>query len=484
MDEMKLLRSSYKQKGSILVTILVTSLFLTMLLLGVMILADANLKRARGRILQLQAQYSAESGADVAIAKLNDSSNPLADTYTGSPTETQVLNAKQYRSTFKTTVVSGSNPKEKVITSTGYVYAPKTATNPTNKRTIRVIAQRSSGTTASSVLSRTIIDVASSVKSISARDIYVNDYLNLQKNSNTIVADSITVVGKDASAQKCSIVGPGVLQKPTSFHDPAQTKAKLSLGFNNCINPPGNYTNSNFDVLANDTSLRPIQSLRIPWNQYMDDIYQPSVSGCSDWTTGGTSRQIPRVGNDKKTHYPDDGSNISATCGTNGNVDLGSDTTFVIRDNVHLRANLCATAACNPIFNNPNPATMRFVFVEGTINFDSLRTTAGSGPIVFVTYGADPASKIKSCPHGGSLYLGKSNIETRAPAAYLLATYGLCLDQTKFALDAPALGGIGGKSVFISTNSGNPWSLRLDPNFPLSQIPIDLSWRQSSYQRL
>ena len=127
---------------------------------------------------------------------------------------------------------------------------------------------------------------------------------------------------------------------------------------------------------------------------------------------------------------------------------------------------------------------MKFVFVEGTINFDSLRTAPGSGPIVFVTYGADPASKTGACPHGGSLYLGKSNIETLAPKAYLLATYGLCIDQTKFSTTQDALGGIAGKSIYVSSNSGNPWSLRLDPTFPVEQIPIDLSWRQTGYQRL
>lgn len=215
----------------------------------------------------------------------------------------------------------------------------------------------------------------------------------------------------------------------------------------------------------------------------MDASYLPSASGnCSDWTTGVSPRQIPRVGNEKMTHYPDAGSNVATNCGTNGSVDLGTGVTYVIRDNVHIRASLCAAAACNPIFTNPT-ATMHFVFVEGTVNFDSIRSTPGSGPIVFVTYGADPASKLKECPHGGSTYLGKSNIETSAPAVYFLATYGVCISKTKFA-SPPSLGGIAGKSIFIASNSGNPWDLYLDPSFPVSQIPIDLSWRQVGYQRL
>lgn len=52
-----------RQKGSILVTILVITMFLTSVLFGLMLLANSNLYRARGRILLLQAQYSAENRA-------------------------------------------------------------------------------------------------------------------------------------------------------------------------------------------------------------------------------------------------------------------------------------------------------------------------------------------------------------------------------------------------------------------------------------
>ena len=472
-----------KSRGSILVTILVITTFLAVLVMSLMLVTSANLVRARARILQLQAQYSAESGADVAIAMLNDLSNPSAEIYSGTNnSEMQVLRNKQYRATFETTVTMGASGKERIITSTGRVYAPATATKPTHTRKIRVVAQRSAGSTASAMLSRTIIDVSSGVKNIFAKEVYVNDYIFLQKNGNFLTAENVKVAGKDATAQKCSITGDGDLQTPPTYTLPGYTRTKLNLAFNNCV-PPGNNSNESFEITANDPSISHIQSMRIPWSQYMDASYLPAAAGnCSDWTTGTTVRQIPRVGNERMTHYPDSGSNVTASCGVDGSVDLGTNITYEIRDNVHIRASLCAAAACNPIFNNPTSG-IHFVFVEGTINFDSIRTTAGSGPIVFVTYGADPASKLKECPHGGSLYLGKSNIETSARAAYLLATYGVCVSQTKFAAP-PSLGGVAGKSIFISSNSGNPWDLYLDPSFPVSQIPIDLSWRQVGYQRL
>ena len=94
-----------RQKGSILVTVLVVTMFLSSILFGLLLLANSNLYRARGRIMLLQAQYSAESGADAAIAMLNSGNSSFA----GSASEVTVLNGNQYRSTYTTAVTTGRN---------------------------------------------------------------------------------------------------------------------------------------------------------------------------------------------------------------------------------------------------------------------------------------------------------------------------------------------------------------------------------------
>ena len=213
----------------------------------------------------------------------------------------------------------------------------------------------------------------------------------------------------------------------------------------------------------------------------MDGTYTSASTGCSDWATGASPRQIPSVLNSKQTHYPDSGSSISASCGTNGDISLGS-AQYNITDNVHIRANLCAANQCTPTFYNPSSSTLRFVFVEGDVNFGSVQTASGSGPIVLVVYGSDPSAFSGSCPYGGAAHIENSG-STSAPALYILATNGVCLQQTKFSSN-PALGGLGGKNIDIATNPGTPFDLSLDPAFPVSQIPIDLSWRSVSYQRL
>ena len=455
------------KQGSIVVTILIVMLLLSTMVFGVVILANSNLFRAWGRILLLQAQYAAESGADNAIATLNNTNS----NFTGTTSDVTVLSNALYKATFATTVAtSGAN---KVITSTGKVYKPATASAPSFTRTIRVTVQETSGSTASSVMASNDIYIASAVKNIVGTNIYVNGFISLAKNVNQLSFSSLTVAGKDTGAQNCSIEGSGSL-----VNNPSSQKATVDVAYNNCISPPGNSSNANFNVTANDSSVSKIQSLYIPWSAYMDSSYQNSPTGCADWTAASPVT-IPSTGNTKKTHYPDTGSGVSTSCGTNGNLNLGSNT-YNITDNVHVRANLCATSACSPTFNNTS-GSLKFIFVEGSVNFGQLTSAAGSSPLVIFAYGTDPGTH-GGCPYGDSVYLGNSG-DTTAPAIYLMSINSVCADKTKFGAN-PALGGLAGKNLYVNTNSGTPFDLNLNLSFPDSQVPINFAWKATGYERL
>jgi len=466
-------------QGSIIVSIMMITAFLVTIIFSLLVLSNSSLVRARSRLLQLQAQYSAESGADSAVAYLNS----IGDSYTGTTAEVTVLTNTLYRATYTVSVTAGSQANEKVITATGKVYSPARETQSQNTRTLKIIAQRGSSNTASSMLSRNIINIESGVKNIKAKSIFTNGYIQMNKNTTSLIAENITVADKYTDASNCSIFGSGNLVKPPAFTTAGQTKTNVVTRYNNCISPPGNSSNTNFNVSANNSNISKVGSTYIPVSQYMDSSYQNSPGACTDWTTGSFPRNIPSVGNTKKTHYPDSGSNISSSCGSSGDLTLQSGQ-YNIKDNVHLRASLCATSGCSPTFYNPDqgPTGVKYIFVEGSINFDSVQTATGSGPIVIVNYGADPASKTGSCPLGGSFYVGSSG-NTSAPNLYLFSINGVCLDKTKFGSD-PALGGIAGKNLYVATNPGTPFDLELDNSFPTEQIPIDLSWRAIRYQRL
>jgi hypothetical protein len=480
LGKTKTFRQGYTdQNGSIVVSILIVSIFLTTVIAGLSVLASTNITRAKGRVLLLQAQYAAESGVDSAIARINNGN----EAYSGTVSEVEILGNQQYRSTYQVSVVPGEDPsKDKIITATGKVYIPASSTAPQFSRTIEVLAQRTSTTNTLAIVSRNILEVGSGVKSVRAKDIYANGYIQLNKNTTDLIAENISVVDKNTGANNCSIGGTGNLVKPTSFSNPSQTKTNITVGFNNCL-APNNVSNSNFNVLANQTNMTKIQSTLIPWSYRMDNTYQ-NAGNCNDWTTGPSPRRIPSVANPKRTHYPNSEDNVATSCGTSGDLNLGS-VQYNITDHAHVRANFCATNDCEPIFNNPDPA-IKFVFVEGIINFGSIRTAPGSGPIVLVAYGADPPQvSTKVCPYGGAIYVGQGSPSTytNAPMLYLLSVNGICLDKTKFGAQ-PALGGVSGKNIYVATNSGTPFDLTLDPLFPTGDIPVDLAWRAVRYRRL
>lgn len=476
--------SRQDQAGTIIVNILIVMLFLSVIITALIVLANSSLSRAKGRVLLLQAQYSAESGVDAAIAILSSDPN---STYSGTgASQTTVLTNNQYRATFQTTVVPGSAANERIVTSTGRVFRPASDSAASFIRKIEVTVQRTPNTViASGIISRNIIEFASSVKDVYAKDLYVNGYIQTDKDVNRLHSENITAAGRNTSALNCSVAGPGVLVKPTTFTDPSQTKTQITVAYNNCITPPGNTSNADFDVYPNQNNIAKIQSTYIPWSQYMDSNYKNG--DCSDWTTGSSPRRIPSTGNERKTHYPDSGSNVSTACGNNGDINLGNGIQYNITDNAHIRANFCAANACNPTFYNPD-STPKYIFVEGTINFVGVTSAPGSGPIVLISYGADPASKMTVCPLGGAIYLGSSgSFVVNAPAIYFLANNGLCFDKTKFSGNPPdytSFGGLSGKNIYISTNSGTPHDPTLSTTFPLSSVPTDLSWHAARYRRL
>jgi len=425
----------------------------------------------------LQAQYAAESGADTAISKLNEDPS-----YPGSGSEVTLLDGERYRATFDVSVSAGTTSKQRIIHATGNVYVPANAAEASYTRSIEVAAEQSSETTSSGLLSRNILHLQSGVKTVTAKDVYVNGYIYIQRNTSDLIAESITVADRNTGSGNCSIEGMGNLVKPDTFSDAGQTKTQVRTAYNNCLSPPGNNNTTDFDVSANESNISLVQSTFIPWTHVMDSSYG-EAGNCSDWTNSNSTLDIPSSGNEGLTHYPDDNDGVDDSCGNDGSIDLDSKQLNIL-DHAHLRADLCADNGCEPTFYNPDTGAenTKFVFIEGWINFDQITTAPGSGPIVFVSYGTDPASKTSRCPLGGSIFLGNSG-NTSAPAAFLLATNGICLDRTRFGSE-PALGGISGKNVYISSNPGTPFDLELDPTFPVDEIPIDLSWRAVYFKNL
>lgn len=486
---MKHVKHFQPDTGSMLVSIMILMSFLAIFVFGLMTLGRSNMSRASDRILALQAQYAAESGADAALAYLNipDSSG---EEYEGEDDVLVVENGSRYRAEYDVEVKTPNDAagvpmtNERIILATGNVYMPASSLTPEITRKVEVVAKRSSDFTSKNILSRNIVHIASAVKDVIAKDIFVNNYIQMDKNVNNFIADSITIADRNPSAENCSISG-GKLSKPASTG-----RTVLRLAYNNCSTLSGGA--GNFDIQENQNDIEKVQSTFIPWQFGMHPTtVTPGL--CSHWTSGGSLRDIPYGSdpftpaqdaekNNNTVHYPDSDTGTIDSC-EGGSIDLGN-ATININQSVHVRADLCSNSPCKPTFNNPTQET-RYVFVEGTINFEQLLNVDGSGPIVFISYGTDPSELSSICPDGGAVRLGQQgNSNTDAPRVFLLAINGgMCLDGTKFASDR-ALGGVSGKNLYIATNSGTPFNLAFDPDFPVEDVPVNLTFKATQYRRI
>lgn len=481
------------QSGSIIVSILIIMIFLTITILSLAVVSQANISRANQRIFALQAQYAAESGADTVVAYLNSTTG----SYGYSGVERALFKdsfAATHRATYTATVTDTGSPNKKVVVSEGKVYQPKSATTPRFTYKVEVVLERSSMEYTASIVSRNSVEIASSVKAVIAKSLYVNEYLRANKNTNDVQIDDLTVAGKYPDGGNCSLSGSGNLIRNPNL--PTGTKAKLRMAHNNCMDtPPGNTSNDDFDIIANDSSLQKIASIYIPWSYKMnnDDGNGQYTSGsCSDWTAA--SPTIPSSGNPRETHYPDSGSgtvNASACAGSGSqpaDLNLGSKT-ITLNDHAHIRAHLCKAYTCTPKFINPEASKPKFVFVEGVINFENVTVDDSSpGDVVFISYATSQTiGASKQCPSdSAAIRLGKDGSNALiAPKAYFIATNGmLCVDQTKFDTGTKSIGGVSGKDIYLSSISGAVFELTFNPEFPLQSIPLDLSWGATDVKRV
>lgn len=486
------MRNTSNQSGSIIVSIMVIMIFLTMTVLSLAVISQANITRGTQRIHLLQAQYAAESGADVVVAYLNSTSGA----YPSSGVEKELFTyAPTYRATYQATISDHpTDANKKLVNSVGRVYQPSTATTAKLTYKLNVTLDRSSMQFTSSIVSRNSVEVASSVKAVVAQSLFVNEYLRANKNTTDITINDLTVAGKYPDGSNCSLSGAGNLVRNSSL--PAGTKAKIVMAHSNCMDvPPGNTSNTDFDITANDSSLQKIASIYIPWSYKMNNTDGGGnyVNGnCSDWAAASPS--IPSSGNARKTHYPDTGAGTvpASSCGGVGSapadLNLGNKT-YTINDHAHIRANLCKASSCTPKFINPDASNPKFIFVEGVINFERVTVDSTSpGEVVFISYSTSQTiAASKQCPsNSAAIRLGKDGSNSLlAPKAYFIATNGmLCVDQTKFDTGVQSLGGISGKDIYLSSNSGATFELTFNPSFPLSSIPLDLSWRASNIKRV
>lgn len=125
--------------GYILISLLLTTMFVLIAGVATAQLALANYSAAINDKLRIAAQFAADAGADESVKLLNDDYANNFTVYNGTTTETTVADLPDMRTTYESAItpVSGDN-YARVLKVTGRTYSPKTASTPNVERTYEI----------------------------------------------------------------------------------------------------------------------------------------------------------------------------------------------------------------------------------------------------------------------------------------------------------------------------------------------------------
>jgi hypothetical protein len=124
------------ESGVILIGALITMVFFMVVTLSIIEFSTNHYASARRSLVALDSLSVAEAGTDYFMQQINEPGS----TYTGTGGEYTFYNDDiRGKGTYDTTITNGSIAGEKIITSTGRIYLPKTAATPLVTRKVRAI---------------------------------------------------------------------------------------------------------------------------------------------------------------------------------------------------------------------------------------------------------------------------------------------------------------------------------------------------------
>lgn len=185
------------QHGFILLTVLVTTVFIMLIGIASLDLITANLRTARQERYLVNAQFAADAGIDDAIRQLNGDS-----TWAGNGGEQTLYSSSEFKTTFQTTVTAGSTNLQKFINVVAKTYAPASSTSPTYTRKYSVEMR---GVTAGNYSVVTGVGglIMNNSSKIVGGSVYVNGTITMSNTSQ--IGLSTKPVSVRAAHQSCPV---------------------------------------------------------------------------------------------------------------------------------------------------------------------------------------------------------------------------------------------------------------------------------------
>jgi hypothetical protein len=199
-----------REDGQILVTLIIVVPSLILMISAYLILSTSNYRLSRTDQFHTMSQAAADSGADYAIAQINQDAN-----YTGS-SETTLHSDSTVKTTFTTSLAS-VDANNKTLSVTGKTYWPATAATPTTSVNIKVQLRAAAQGNYSIITGQGGLVMSNSAK-IVAGDIFINGTISMSNQSqiglttnpvNVNVADDSCPVPADANYPRLCNNGEG-----------------------------------------------------------------------------------------------------------------------------------------------------------------------------------------------------------------------------------------------------------------------------------
>jgi Tfp pilus assembly protein PilX len=168
-----------QESGFILAIFLITTILIAGIIVAVSSTATLDYNIATRESYKVNAQFAADAGLDYAIQSLT------ADgTWTGNPSDVTLLNTGNVKTTYKATVVSGSDPTQKTVRVTSKIFVPATASTPKITRIYDMdVRSVTTGTSGGSVVTGVGGLVLKANAKISGGDVIVNGKIAIANNS-------------------------------------------------------------------------------------------------------------------------------------------------------------------------------------------------------------------------------------------------------------------------------------------------------------
>lgn len=185
------------EKGFILLTVLVTTVFIMMIGVVSLQLITSNLRTARSERYLINAQFAADAGLDEAIRQLN-----ADQAWTGNATAQTLYNSAEFKTTYQATVTDGVDDTQKFIDITAKTFVP--ASNATPKYTRKYTVEMRGITSGDySVVTGVGGLVMSNSAKIVGGNVYVNGKITMSNSSQ--IGLSTTPVEVKVAHQSCPI---------------------------------------------------------------------------------------------------------------------------------------------------------------------------------------------------------------------------------------------------------------------------------------